>query len=156
MIVLSVNSLTLCPQDDHFLSAAADGTVRLWDLRSKQCEGMLLATGRPCVAYDSAGLIFAVTSDSGTVRLFDPRSYQKGPFESFALKDDKAEWTKLEFSPDGQRLMLSAASNLVVILDAFRGDEVGIPTVRIIPVDSLWFAVAIVYEACQCSWVGIG
>lgn len=33
--------------------------------------------GRPAVAYDQQGLVFAVAMEGGAIKLFDSRSYDK-------------------------------------------------------------------------------
>jgi COMPASS component SWD2 len=33
--------------------------------------------GRPAVAYDEQGLVFAVSMEGGAIKLFDVRSYDK-------------------------------------------------------------------------------
>ena len=39
--------------------------------------------GRPVAAFDPEGLIFAVGINSECVKLYDLRSFDKGPFSSF-------------------------------------------------------------------------
>lgn len=39
--------------------------------------------GRPVAAFDPEGLIFAVGISSESVKLYDLRSFDKGPFSSF-------------------------------------------------------------------------
>ena len=39
--------------------------------------------GRPVAAFDPEGLIFAVGINSESVKLYDLRSFDKGPFSSF-------------------------------------------------------------------------
>lgn len=38
---------------------------------------MLRLRGRPAVAYDQQGLVFAVAMEGGAIKLFDSRSYDK-------------------------------------------------------------------------------
>lgn len=40
-------------------------------------QGILRLRGRPAVAYDQQGLVFAVAMEGGAVKLFDSRSYDK-------------------------------------------------------------------------------
>ena len=48
----SVVSLAMSPVDDTFLSGALDGAVRMWDLRTNVCQGVLRCRGSPIAAYD--------------------------------------------------------------------------------------------------------
>lgn len=40
-------------------------------------QGILHLRGRPSVAYDQQGLVFAVAMEGGAIKLFDSRSYDK-------------------------------------------------------------------------------
>lgn len=40
-------------------------------------QGLLRVRGRPAVAYDQQGLVFAVAMEGGAIKLFDVRSYDK-------------------------------------------------------------------------------
>lgn len=40
-------------------------------------QGILRLRGRPAVAYDQQGLVFAVAMEGGAIKLFDSRSYDK-------------------------------------------------------------------------------
>jgi COMPASS component SWD2 len=67
----------MSPVDDMFISGALDDSVRLWDLRSPSCQGLVNVKGFPSVAIDNQGLIFAVGLDNSTVRLYDIRNFEK-------------------------------------------------------------------------------
>ena len=43
---------------EMFLSGSRDRTIRLWDLRSPLCQGLMKTNGTPIGAFDPAGLIF--------------------------------------------------------------------------------------------------
>ena len=100
----SVVTLAMNPADDTFLSGSLDKTIRLWDLRSNHCQvcicssvqlnilnlylclqGLMKLSGRPVAAFDPDGLIFAAGINSDSVKLYDLRSFDKGPFSSFKL-----------------------------------------------------------------------
>ncbi|XP_013780980.1 WD repeat-containing protein 82-like [Limulus polyphemus] len=116
--------VTLCmsPVDDSFLSGSLDKSIRLWDLRSPGCQGVMHLTGRPVANFDPEGLIFAVGVNSQSVKLYDLRSYEKGPFNSFKLPQDKdCDWTGLKFSPDGKMILISTNGQVIHLIDAFQG-----------------------------------
>ena len=71
--------VTLCmsPVDDSFLSGSMDRTLRLWDLRSPNCQGLMHLSGRPVAAFDPEGLIFAAGVNSESLKLYDLRSFDK-------------------------------------------------------------------------------
>ena len=49
--------------------------------------------GRPVAAFDPDGLIFAAGINSESVKLYDLRSFDKGPFSSFKLQGyNCAKW----------------------------------------------------------------
>uniref|UniRef100_A0A1I8JNA2 WD_REPEATS_REGION domain-containing protein n=1 Tax=Macrostomum lignano TaxID=282301 RepID=A0A1I8JNA2_9PLAT len=104
-----VTSLCMSPVDDTFLSGAADRTIRLWDLRSPSCQGLMHVTGRPVAAFDPEGLIFAAGVNSECIKLYDLRSFDKGPFATF------------KFSPDGKLILVCTNGSAMRLIDAFTG-----------------------------------
>ena len=135
-----VVALSMSPSDDSFLSGSLDKTIRLWDLRSNNCQGLMQLAGRPVAAFDPEGLIFAAGINSESVKLYDLRSFDKGPFSSFKFscelvlkRDDRkatehnllmalmiliaadkdVEWTGLKFSPDGKSILVSTNGSLI-------------------------------------------
>lgn len=113
---------------DEFLTASADGTVRLWDLRTPACNGVIRCATTPCVASDLQGLIFAAATDDGELKLYDARKYGQGPFIDFQVGSvdpgtgKRPRVTCAKFSPDGEGL-LCVAGGTMYIIDAFKGDE---------------------------------
>ena len=74
-----LSSLPWCspPSGDHalpqdfFASASMDGTARIWDLRTTNCQGLLRfeARGqRPAVAFDPQGLVFSAAVAGGQIK----------------------------------------------------------------------------------------
>lgn len=84
-----VTSLSMSPLDDSFLSAGLDRSMRLWDLRTNVCQGLMnlphsqanlqaqskTSPGKILVAHDPAGMVFAVACSPNIIKLFDSRSY---------------------------------------------------------------------------------
>ncbi|KAI3768782.1 hypothetical protein L2E82_19616 [Cichorium intybus] len=118
-----VVSLCTSPVDDSFMSGSLDHTVRIWDLRVNACQGILRLRGRPTVAYDQQGLVFAVSMEGGAIKLFDSRSYDKGPFDTFLVGGDMAEIWDIKFSNDGKSMLLTTKSNNIYVLDAYNGEK---------------------------------
>ncbi|KAF3334707.1 WD repeat-containing protein 82-B [Carex littledalei] len=116
-------SLCMSPINDSFMSGSLDHTVRIWDLRVNACQGILHLRGRPAVAYDQQGLVFAVAMEGGAIKLFDSRSYDKGPFDTFLVGGDTAEVCDIKFSNDGKSMLLTTTNNHIYVLDAYGGDK---------------------------------
>ena len=70
---------------------------------SQYCQGFMNLAGRPVAAFDPEGLIFAVGINSESVKLYDLRSFDKGPFSSFKFPSGKKmtknslNWPNSEF-----------------------------------------------------------
>ncbi|PWZ11041.1 Protein ANTHESIS POMOTING FACTOR 1 [Zea mays] len=118
-----VVSLCMSPVNDSFMSGSLDHSVRIWDLRVNACQGILRLRGRPSVAYDQQGLVFAVAMEGGAINLFDSRSYDKGPFDTFLVGGDTAEVSDIKFSNDGKSMLLTTTNNHIYVLDAYVGDK---------------------------------
>jgi len=127
-----VTSLAMSPLDDTFLSASLDSTVRLWDLRTNACQGLIRRTGRACVAFDTQGLIFAVATSNNSVRLYDPRSFHEGPFNTFSIEHHTAlQWSDIKFSNDGKYILLSTTESPIFLIDSFSGAKKQTYTTRV-------------------------
>ncbi|KAK6256427.1 WD40 repeat - like 10 [Theobroma cacao] len=118
-----VVSLCMSPVNDSFMSGSLDHSVRIWDLRVNACQGVLRLRGRPTVAYDQQGLVFAVAMEGGAIKLFDSRSYDKGPFDTFLVGGDTAEVCDIKFSNDGKSMLLTTTNNNIYVLDAYGGEK---------------------------------
>ncbi|PWW79582.1 WD40 repeat-like protein [Tuber magnatum] len=129
-----VTSLEVSPVDDQFISCSHDDTVRVWDLRSHNCAGLLNITAPSLAAFDPSGIIFAVAAQStGAILLYDLRNYDKEPFTTFNLVDNSflsqysypprmPSWSKLEFSNDGKHMLVGTRGHAHYVVDSFAGD----------------------------------
>ena len=56
------------------------------------------------------------------VKLYDLRSFDKGPFVTFNLPQERqCEWTGLKFSPNGQSILLTTNGSVMRLIEAFQG-----------------------------------
>jgi len=117
-----VTSLAMSPRDDFFMSASLDGTIRLWDLNNNSCQGLLRHSGRHSVCFDPQGLIFSVASESKELKLYDLRSFDRGPFSSWTVPM-RSPPIGTKFSNDGKWILLSCQfGGGAFLLDAFSGE----------------------------------
>ncbi|BGP58512.1 hypothetical protein JCM8202_001176 [Rhodotorula sphaerocarpa] len=127
-----VVSLAMSPQDDTFLSAAHDDTVRFWDLRAPTAQGLLNIAGHPCVAYDPTGTVFAVALNlRSTIMMYAMEAFDKQPFLCVHLDDPVLGrrlfpprvpvMTSLSFSNDGKWLLVGTSGDVHYVLDSFDG-----------------------------------
>ncbi|KAH9321691.1 hypothetical protein KI387_016330, partial [Taxus chinensis] len=116
-----VVSLCMSPKSEMFMSGSLDHTVLLWDLRTDKCQGLIRVRGRPAVAYDEQGLVFAISSEGGLIKMFDARLYDKGPFDTFVVEGEKSDASGVKFSEDGRLMLLSTIDGYIHILDAYQG-----------------------------------
>ncbi|KDQ53191.1 hypothetical protein JAAARDRAFT_39562 [Jaapia argillacea MUCL 33604] len=127
-----VVTLEVSPVDDGFMSGSLDKTVRLWDLRTPTCRGLLNLPSSPIVAYDSTGVVFAIAVNNyQRILLYDQANFDKAPFLVITLEDPTLSFvsyppraicmTSLQFSSNGKYLLVGCSGDAHYILDAFEG-----------------------------------
>lgn len=128
-----VTSLSMSPSDDRFLSSSMDNTVKMWDLRSANAQGNLNLHAPYLTSYDPSATVIAIGSPPAqSILLYDLRNYDKPPFATFELEDIEKRftpygqrpmegWTKMEFSNNGQYLLVGTTGGGHYLLDAFDG-----------------------------------
>ncbi|CAF0990549.1 unnamed protein product [Didymodactylos carnosus] len=133
-----VNAIDFSTNGETLITSSDDESIVIYDcqqgsskktLNSKKYgvdlirfTGLMHLTGRPVANFDPEGLIFAAGINSEMIKLYDLRSFDKGPFSTFQLvKEKDCEWTNLKFSADGKMIMLSTNGTLIRLLDAFTG-----------------------------------
>lgn len=132
----SVVTLCMSPIEEKFLSGSLDKTIRLWDLKSPSCSGIMQTQGRPVANFDPEGVLFAVGINSEFVKLYDLRSFDKGPFNAFKWEGPQMKdvnWTGLKFSPDGKQICITTDANTILTLDSFMGTPLHTFTTSPIP-----------------------
>lgn len=75
-----VTGISVSPIDERFLSTSLDKTLRIWDLRSPNCQGLMRLQEPGVASMDPEGLIFAVVmknDGNDSVKLYDLRSFDK-------------------------------------------------------------------------------
>lgn len=146
-----VSSLAMNPIDDCFISASSS-SVYLWSLGTITPTAKIQLppnTEQSSVAYDGTGLVFGVScfdgkSRSRSIKLYDARNFEQGPFENLSPSFDQitsalssnqsttlaqaqaqrilqSNWSGFEFSPDGFHLLVNTNEALIV-LDGFKKD----------------------------------
>ena len=107
--------VALSPDNTKFVTAAADGLVKLWDIKTGKLS---LRFDGFFAAYSPDGKQLAIVIPNGTVKLIDPATGQEIPLAgqidaNFAIA----------FSHDGSRLVTTVADTTPKVWDARTGEE---------------------------------
>lgn len=146
-----VTAISMCPENDNFLTSSLDRTVRLWKAGEAGCVANLTLPAETeksaCAVYDSTGLVFAVMAAmSGAkghyVHLYDARNYSEGPFSEMKVSQSdletaiqshvsatpdrvkslsQADWTSIQFNLPGNQILIGAEQGMCILLDGFEG-----------------------------------
>ncbi|OAF70909.1 WD repeat-containing protein 82 [Intoshia linei] len=121
-----VINLEMSPNDDTFISSSEDNTFRIWDLRSPNCHGLIKSDNSILASYDPEGILFAIASENEKIKLFDKRSFDKGPFLTFKLEgiEGFGTWNSIKFNPNGKNICLMTQNNSLILVNAFKGNIV--------------------------------
>ena len=141
-----VQSLSLSPVDDSFLSSSRDGKVRLWNLQQAGCLAecalppQTTIPGSQLAAFDATGLVFGIAAAMANgagyhVHLYDARNHRTGAFAEMKVLHSSVEsqltfssssavpmqWTSFAFNRAGDQLLVGTDGGLAVMLDGFQG-----------------------------------
>lgn len=112
----------------HTCVCMQDKKLFMWDLRAPHAQAAMDIPGHPYCAMDEEGLVFAASAGS-IVSLFDARSYEHGPFLSFAVPvkqhgmTELASVSSMKFSCNQQHLMAVLGGH-VFLMDTFSGRDI--------------------------------
>ena len=62
------------------------------------------------------------------MKLYDVRSFDKGPFDTLTVPEVNEDFCGIEFSNDGKLMLLSTVANRHLLLDAYNGDVLQVLT----------------------------
>uniref|UniRef100_A0A7E4VJ55 WD_REPEATS_REGION domain-containing protein n=1 Tax=Panagrellus redivivus TaxID=6233 RepID=A0A7E4VJ55_PANRE len=116
--VISLQVSALC---NVFASASKDKTARIWDLRLNNCQGLVHFSNESVVGFDPEGLIFAAAcAAEESVKLFDLRNFDKGPFADLEIKNPVpgSTWHDIKFSNDGTNIMVNSNSTYALCFES--------------------------------------
>lgn len=121
-----VAALSLKPQDENvFVTASVDRTIRLWDLREKQCQQIFWGHGADVnsVKFHANGNNFVTCSEDKTCRLWDLRADQE--VTSYKPRTPNSSFTSCGLSVSGRLVFCSSDDSTIHYWDLLAGEQLG-------------------------------
>ncbi|XP_069792699.1 WD repeat-containing protein 82 isoform X2 [Narcine bancroftii] len=128
-----VVALCMSPVDDTFMSSSLDKTIRLWDLRSPNCQGPFatfkMQYERTCewtgLKFSNDGKLMLVSTNGGMVRLID--AFKGAVLQTFGgYNNHKGISLEASFTPDSQFVMIGSEDGKVHVWNAESGLKVAV------------------------------
>ncbi|EDV57485.1 WD repeat-containing protein 82 [Drosophila erecta] len=118
----SVHRLASQPGNENvFISAGRDDHIYMWDFRTST-DTHCIKKRRPLCAFDPAGLVLATSTGTECIEIHDVRMLGEEPCQKFVYQvNDRANWTQLQFAPNGKTLLLSTDHSWCFSVSAFDG-----------------------------------
>ncbi|KAL8273393.1 hypothetical protein Esti_002638 [Eimeria stiedai] len=116
------------PRQRLFLASCSNGVVLLFGLQQSQpIAGMQCSSHRPAVAFDTEGLIFAVSRSPTKLHLVNSELTDLQEFSAFDLSaalEPGSSIAGLCFSPDGESIAVSSNKQQLLLVNAFDGTTI--------------------------------
>lgn len=109
---------------NRIVSSSKDSTVKLWDPRQEQrIEERKFPSQTLLVAFHPGEAFFAVAYNSSVIEIFSVDNLKESR-EKFELRGTaNVEWTDIKFSSDGELLMITTNSSLIIIFNILKKKE---------------------------------
>jgi COMPASS component SWD2 len=162
-----INSMSIFPNINGFITASSDNHVMLWDYRVRNPVSSLNcgAGTSPMADADQQGIIFGVLvsnakRDASAVKLYDPRKIGPPFVTSEILRHPNTTCSQMQFSPDGDSIYVSTnseylfdvESRLGKLVPSFSGFSQHCGTSRIDTSPDQIILAALCNEKSLCFW----